>query len=134
MKILGVDHGEKRIGLATCDATGQVVAARKTLRRARDADVVREIEGFCREEEVEGLVLGLPRPRDGAETDLTRRVRSFGDKVAHATGLPLVYHDESLTSWQAERDLGPAAWEDIDRSAAAVLLADYLAHASGSRR
>ena len=132
-RLLAIDFGEKRIGLATCDVTGQVVAARRTLRRSRDADVVREIGRFCRDEEVEGVILGLPRPRDGSETDLTRRVRSFGEKVAHATGLPLVYHDEALTSWEAERDLGPSAGEEIDRSAAAILLADYLAHASGSR-
>jgi putative holliday junction resolvase len=132
-RLLAIDFGEKRVGLATCDATGQVVAARSTLRRARDTAVIEEIGRFCRNEEVEGVVLGLPRARDGSETALTRRVRSFGDKVARATGLPLVYHDETLTSWQAERDLPAPTREEVDRSAAAVLLADYLAHVSGGR-
>jgi putative Holliday junction resolvase len=133
-RLLAIDFGEKRVGLATCDATGQVVAARRTLRRARDTAVVEEIGRFCREEEVEGVVLGLPRGRDGSETALTKRVRSFGDKIARATGLPLVYHDEALTSWQAARDLTAPAKEEIDRSAAAVLLTDYLAHVSEGRR
>jgi len=133
-RLLAIDFGEKRVGLATCDATGQVVAARRTLRRASDTAVLEEIGRFCRDEEVEGVVLGLPRAPDGSETGLTRRVRSFGEKLAKATALPLAYHDEALTSWQAERELKAPAKEEIDRSAAAILLTDYLAHVSGGRR
>jgi putative Holliday junction resolvase len=132
-RLLAIDFGEKRVGLATCDATGQVVAARRTLRRASDSVTVEEIGRFCRDEEVEGVVLGLPRARDGSETAMSKRVRSFGQKVARTTGLPVVFHDEALTSWQAERELADPTKEEIDRSAAAVLLTDYLAHVSGGR-
>lgn len=130
-RLLAIDFGEKRVGLATCDATGQVVAARRTLRRRSDAAAVEEIARFCREEEVEAVVVGVPRSPEGSESLLAPRIRSFGEKLSRATGLPVAYHEETLTSWQAERELRSPTKEDIDRSAAAILLADYLAHAPG---
>ena len=132
-RILAVDFGEKRIGLATCDATGQVVAARRTLARKSDADAASEIARFCAEEEVEAIVLGLPRSPDGDESAFAVRVRSFGRRLAQRSGLPLAFHEETLTSWAAERAAPGASKEEIDRQAAALLLSDYLAHV-GSRK
>jgi putative Holliday junction resolvase len=132
-RLLAIDFGERRIGLATCDATGQVVAARRTLRRARDPAVIEAIGRFCREEEVDGVVLGVPCSADGSESPIVRRIRSFGAKLARATGLPIAYHDETLTSWQAQSESRSRSKEEIDRSAAAILLADYLAGPRGGK-
>ena len=133
-RLLAIDFGEKRIGLATCDATGQVVAARRTHARASDAAAAEEIARFCRDEEVEGIVLGVPRSPEGAESPFAGRIRSFGGKLARAAGLPVAYHEETLTSWEAERAEPLRTKEEIDRSAAAILLADYLAHTAGGSR
>ncbi|MGH9400213.1 MAG: Holliday junction resolvase RuvX [Thermoanaerobaculia bacterium] len=127
MRILAVDFGEKRIGLATCDATGQVVAARRTLIRGSDEKAIREIARFCRDEEVEAVVLGIPRSPEGVESSFSGRVRSFGGKLARALQVPIDYHEETLTSWEARQEGPFQTKEEIDRAAAAVLLADYLA-------
>ena len=130
-RILAIDFGEKRIGLATCDATGQVVAARRTLSRRSDAATASEIARFCAEEEVEAIVLGIPRSPDGAESAFARRVRSFGEKLSRELALPIRYHEETLTSWEAEHATRGLSKEEIDREAAALLLSDYLAHTAG---
>lgn len=132
-RILAVDFGEKRIGLATCDATGQVVAARRTLARKSDARAAAQIARFCAEEEVEAIVLGVPRSPSGAESAFARRVRSFGDKLSREVGLPIHYYEETLTSWEAERARPGLSKEEIDREAAALLLSDYLAQTPDGR-
>ena len=133
-RILAIDFGEKRIGLATCDATGQVVAARRTLLRKSDAAAVREIARFCREEEVEAVVLGIPRSPEGAESLFAGRVRSFGDKLSREIDAPIDYHEETLTSWAAQREAAFQTKEEVDRGAAAILLSDYLTRRSAENR
>ena len=136
MRILAVDFGEKRIGLATCDASGQVVAARRTILRHRDADAVAEIVRFCADEEIERIVLGIPRFPGGAESPFAERVRSFGGKLAGATDVPIDYHEETLTSWEAERGRGRPSPKKgaVDREAAAILLKDFLLDKAGRAR
>src|ERR1700687_2555314 len=91
-RILAIDFGEKRIGLATCDATGQVVAARRTVGRKSDAKAAAEIARFCAEEEVAEIVLGIPKSPDGAESPFAARIRSFGARLSARAGLPIRYH------------------------------------------
>jgi putative Holliday junction resolvase len=133
-RILAIDFGERRIGLATCDATGQVVAARRTLFRKSDAKAIREIVRFCREEEVEAVVLGIPRSPEGVESLFAGRVRSFGDKLSREIDAPIDYHEETLTSWAAQREAAFQTKEEVDRGAAAILLSDYLARHSSENR
>ena len=133
-RVLAIDFGEKRIGLATCDATGQVVAARRTLSRKSDAVAVREIARFCREEEVEAVVIGIPRSPGGVESLFAGRARSFGDKLSREIDTPIDYHEETLTSWAAQREAAFQTKEEVDRGAAAILLSDYLAMLSSENR
>jgi putative Holliday junction resolvase len=132
MRILAIDFGDRRIGLATCDATEQVVTPRRTLLRQSDAQAAREIALFCREEEVEKIVLGLPRTPEGSESPFSDRVHSFREKLRLIAPVPIEFHEETLTSWEAEQALGsrPRVKEEVDRQAAAVLLTDYLAEKS----
>lgn len=134
MRILAVDFGEKRIGLATSDASGRLATPRRTLIRRDDARAAEEILAFCREEEIGLVVFGVPRSPDGRPSAFATRVRSFARKLARRSGLPLAFHEETLTSHEAARRLPPgAAREEIDRVAAAVLLEDFLQHGSASR-
>lgn len=130
-RVLAVDFGERRIGLATSDASGRLATPRRTLRRREDEAAAEEILRFCREEEIEILVFGIPRSPEGVESAFARRVRSFAAKVGARTSLPIHFHEETLTSLEAASRLPAGARpEQIDRVAAALLLEDFLASRS----
>jgi putative Holliday junction resolvase len=123
MRYLAVDFGEKRIGLATSDASGMIATPRRTVPRQSDRAAIASIADFARREEVEGVVVGLPHHADGTENALAPRVRSFARKLEEALSLPVAFVDEHLTS-HAAGDRFPGV--EIDAAAAAVLLEDYL--------
>ncbi|HEY1252803.1 MAG TPA: Holliday junction resolvase RuvX [Thermoanaerobaculia bacterium] len=126
-RILAVDFGEKRIGLATSDESGTVATPRRTLLRRSDEDAVDALERFCRDEEIALVLFGIPRSPDGVESAFAERIRSFAAKLTRRTGLPLRFHEETLTSDEAGRRLhGSPARTGLDAMAAAVLLEDYL--------
>ena len=132
-RILAIDFGERRIGLATSDASGRLATARRTLQRKTDDAAVAEILRFCRQEEIGLIVLGVPRSPEGVESAFAGRVRSFARKVAEKSALPIAFQEETLTSNEAARRLPPgASREEIDRMAAAILLEDFLAARSAS--
>lgn len=82
-------------------------------------------------EEIDLLLIGLPRSPEGAESPFAARIRSFSGKLAARTSIPVRFHEETLTSDEAARRLQPgAAREEVDAMAAAVLLEDYLDQAS----
>ncbi|HKF44979.1 MAG TPA: Holliday junction resolvase RuvX [Thermoanaerobaculia bacterium] len=129
MRILAVDFGEKRIGLATSDATGTLATPRRTLARRADPEAIAEILRFCEEEGIELILLGIPRSPEGRESGFAARIRSFAAKLEARTGIPIRFHEETLTSNEAARRLPPgASREELDQAAAAVLLEDYLSH------
>ncbi|HEY3173376.1 MAG TPA: Holliday junction resolvase RuvX [Thermoanaerobaculia bacterium] len=128
-RILAIDFGEKRIGLATADASAGLATARRTIHRATDESAASEIARFCREEEIGMLLVGLPRSPEGDESAISPRIRSFAEKLARETALPVVFHEETLTSDEAGRRLrGRRSRAGVDAEAAAVLLEDWLAH------
>ncbi len=134
-RILAVDFGERRIGLATSDASGSLATPRQTLTRRSDARTVDELARFCEQEEIGLVVFGIPRSPEGLESKFGSRVRSFAAKFAARTGLPVRFHEETLTSDEALRRLPPAArCEKVDPMAAAVLLEDYLQSAGAGAR
>jgi len=133
--VVAVDFGEKRIGLATSDASGTLATPRETLSRRSDAGAVEALARFCREAEATLVVFGVPRSPEGSESAFAARVRSFAGRFERATGLPVRFHEETLTSNEAARRVAPGSGrEALDREAAAVLLEDYLQHAGGSLR
>ncbi|HEV8232082.1 MAG TPA: Holliday junction resolvase RuvX [Thermoanaerobaculia bacterium] len=128
-RVLAVDFGEKRIGLATADTTAGLATPRRTLSRSTDDAVIAAIARFCRDEEIGMLLIGIPRSPDGEESAYASRIRSFGEKLARATSLPIELHEETLTSDEAARRLrGRRSRSGVDAEAAAVLLEDWLAH------
>ena len=76
-RILGVDFGERRIGLATSDASGRIATPRRTLLRKNDASAADFLLRFCTEEEIEFVVFGIPKSPDGDESEFAARIRSF---------------------------------------------------------
>src|SRR5512144_2538268 len=109
MRILAVDFGEKRIGLATSDATGTLATPRRTLARRADAQAIGEILRFCAAEGLGMILLGIPRSPEGAESAFASRIRSFASRLGESTEIPIRFHEETLTSDEAARRLGRGA-------------------------
>jgi len=133
MRALGIDFGERRIGLALSDPDGRLALPLRVLERTSDAAAVAAIAELAREQEVELLVVGEPRRvAGGAESETLRRARSFGEKLGAATGLPLEWIDESFTSAAAAERLREAGLDArrargrIDAVAAQILLQEAL--------
>lgn len=138
MRIVGLDAGERRIGVAISDATGTLARPVGTLRpTALDERAVRmatdEIARLAAEEGgVDGIVVGLPRRLDGSPNAMTLRVTAFADRLRASCGLPVMLQDERLTSREAESRLAirerdwRARKARIDAAAAAIILQDYL--------
>ena len=138
MRTVGLDIGERRIGVAVSDATGTLARPLGVLRPAGlDVDaldvVVREIARLAEEEDgVGGIVVGLPRRLDGRPTEMTPRVEQFARALGAMTSLPVTLQDERLSSREAESRLAlrDKDWRSrkakLDAAAAAIILQDYL--------
>lgn len=134
-RILGVDYGERRIGIALSDPSGMIAQPLTALLRRRGKrPPFGAIERLISEHEVGEIVVGLPLQSDGEESDWTRETRAFGDKLAARTGLAVHYQDERMTSARAERavrSIGLPRTEReqkgrIDAAAAALILQAFL--------
>jgi putative Holliday junction resolvase len=132
MRLLAIDFGEKRIGMAVSDETGAVVVPVGALTRRSDAQAAAEVAAAARERGVSRVVVGHPRRAGGIETLLARRARNFARRLAETTGLPVDLHGEALTSRAADETLGAAGIAGArrraarDAEAAAALLRDYI--------
>jgi putative Holliday junction resolvase len=134
MRLLGIDSGERRVGVAICDPLGIVATPLivvETGRGGRRA-VLAAIAEIARRESAEQLVVGLPLSLNESEGPQAARARSFGTALATATGLPVVFWDERFSSTQADRLLREAGVSRRrraarqDAAAAAIILQDYL--------
>jgi putative Holliday junction resolvase len=135
---VGLDVGERRIGIAVSDATGTLARPLGVLRPSGlDVDavdvVMTEIARLAAEEDGLGaVVVGLPRRLDGTATHMTPRVEQFARQLAIKTLLPVTLQDERLSSREAESRLAlnDKNWRSrkarLDAAAAAVILQDYL--------
>ena len=132
MRILGIDFGERRIGVAISDARGTLATPLATLSRKDDASAVRELVALARSENIEALVVGEPRRLDGSRGEAAERAAGFARKLAAAAGLPCELIDEALTSVEAEERLRAAGVdprrhpERIDAVAAQIILQEAL--------
>ena len=132
MRILGIDFGERRIGLAISDDDGRLAVPLTTLERTDDRSAVRGIVEIARREGVTALVIGDPVGLDGRRGPAADRVDRFVARLERASGLACGRVPETLTSREAERRLAAAGvprrrWrERIDQVAAQILLQEAL--------
>jgi putative Holliday junction resolvase len=132
-RVVGVDPGEARIGLAISDETRSIAFPRETV-DAKDgrAKALGRVREALAHDEVSLAVVGLPLRLDGSEGEAARRARAFGEALAEALGVEVIYWDERLTTVAAERSLremgrrGSRRREVVDQSAATILLQGYL--------
>lgn len=140
MRALGVDYGERRIGLALSDPTGLLARPWKTMAndgnlRAAAARIGEEVRALRTEPDgLSVIVLGHPRRLSGEANAQTPRVDAIADLLTHETDVPVVLQDERLTSHAADELLASREkdWrrrkKEVDAMAAAVILQDYLDH------
>lgn len=140
MRALGIDFGERRIGVAMSDPTGTLASPHDTLTRRKGKRMpLAALARIARKHEVEQLVVGLPLDLAGEENEWCREVREAGDALAERLGLPVAYVDERMTSVRAERSIRssglPRSKREekgrIDAAAAAVILQGWLDRPGG---
>jgi putative Holliday junction resolvase len=136
-RILCIDYGLKRCGLAVTDPERIIATALATVEAHRLTDFLKD---YLSKETVDTFVVGLPRNLDGSDTDATQPVRHFAGRLRRAfPGLPVVFADEQYSSVMAARalsemGLGRRRRRDkglVDRTAATLILMDYLQSRSG---
>ena len=142
-RIVGLDVGERRIGVAVSDPTRTLARPVTTLHTTGlDGNALQisldEITRLTAEDPLDAVVVGLPRRLDGSASALTPRIERFATRLRERAGLAVILQDERLSSVEAESRLAAREknWrvrkEQLDAAAAAVILQDYLdAHPRG---
>ncbi len=131
MRILGVDYGTKRVGLAYADEL-LVAMPLPAAVQATDEERVAHLLKFVKERRVQELVVGLPYNMDGTIGFKAKEAQAFAEKLRQLTGLPVHLSDETLTSYAAEQSISKKDRRDVrasgvvDSRAAAVILQEYL--------
>lgn len=135
MRIMGLDYGDKTVGVAISDEMLLTAQPVETICRERAGKLRRtyaRIEELIKEYQVETIVIGLPKRMDNQEGDRCSKVRNFGEKLDDRTGLEIIYQDERLSTVEAASVLeqGNVAKEKqkkyIDKMAASLILQGYL--------
>ena len=138
MRVVGIDYGERRIGIAVSDPTGTLARPVGTIpgdtnQAVAVARVVAELTSLERDDEpVSLVVVGLPRRLDGSPNEQTPRVEAFAERLRSRAGRRVVLQNERLTSHEADQLLAMRErdWRKrkprLDEVAAAVILQEYL--------
>lgn len=121
MRALGIDYGSKRIGLAVSDETF-TIARELTILSPKEFWI--QIPQIIAEQEIDRIILGLPTNMSGGETEVTRQVQEFADRLEEQLHLPVEYVDERLSSQMAEQISGKKS--GIDSLSAQIILQNYL--------
>ncbi len=138
MRILALDHGTVRIGVALSDELKMLATPLEYLPAEPFAQLVERLRQIIREKEVELILVGLPRNMDGSYGPAALKVQEFVAALRSALTVPIQTWDERLTSVQAHRYLtqggvrGRERRQKVDQMAAAILLQSYLDSRSGA--
>jgi len=132
MRLLGLDIGDKRIGIAVSDPTGFLATAERVLKRQSLEKDMQALAALVQEYQVGAIVVGLPLHLNGTAGEQAERVRHFVERLERHVSVPVVYWDERLSTAGAQRLLIEAGLRPADRAArldaaaAAVILQNYL--------
>jgi putative holliday junction resolvase len=154
-KILALDYGRQRIGMALADCEARIAEPIATLERVNRNEDMRRLREFARDYQVRRVIVGLPLRLDGTPGEMAEEAKRFAERVRKQLGLPVQLVDERLTSWEAERILEEELGRRItrvetrdgrkkvtrisdgkyavDAVAAMVILREYLAQTPGDK-
>ncbi len=130
-RFLGIDFGEKKVGLALSDRSKLIAYPFKTIKYFNVKDLINQIKEIVIDNDIENFILGLPINMKGEDTKQTERVRSFKESLS-ILEIPIIYEDERLSSVSAKNSLilqnikTGYNKHEIDKTAAAIILQQYL--------
>ena len=133
MKIMAVDYGDARTGIAISDLLGSIVGSTTVIHSRRDDKTIAEIQKLIEQNGVGEIVVGLPRNMDGTEGPRAEVCRTFAGQLEQATGLKVALWDERRTTVEAHQILsdhnyhGKKRKNTVDAVAASLILEGYLA-------
>lgn len=140
MRVMALDVGEKKIGVAISDALLLTAQSRPTLHRKNLKSDISILGRLAEENEVHEIVIGNPLHMDGRESQQSEKVAKFANELRTALKLPIVFWDERLTSFAAEQHLEEMGlkWrqrrDHIDKIAAMIILQGYLDSRTGQNK
>lgn len=132
MKVMAVDYGDARTGIAMSDLLCSIVGSTTVIHSRNQDKTVQAILELVRENGVGEIVVGLPRNMDGSEGPRAQLCREFADRLAEASGLPIAMWDERRTTVAAHQILsdhnyhGKKRKNTVDAVAASLILEGYL--------
>ncbi len=131
-KFMALDYGNSRIGIAFSDDVATIAFADKVYQsRGREKDL-EYLSSYAKENGVTRIVIGLPLNADGTESEMSARVKEFGNALEEFSQIKVFYQDERYTSFEAEEYLKEAKikWQDrkklLDKLSAQIILQNYL--------
>jgi len=139
VRILALDVGDRRIGVALSDPSGTLASALTVIERSAKERDLRKIAALADEHQVAQVVVGLPRRMDGTVGEQAEKVQAFARGLQRFVSQPVVFWDERLTTAAAERMMIEAGMKRakrrarIDAAAAALILQGYLDYLAASR-
>lgn len=133
MRIMGIDYGDARTGIAISDLLCTLVGSAQVIPSRNTEKAIADIVRIVHEQQVGEIVVGLPRNMDGTEGARAQLCRDFGNRLKEATGLPVAMWDERRTTVEAHNILsahnyhGKKRKETVDAVAASLILEGYMA-------
>ncbi len=130
LRLMGIDFGEVRIGIALSDPL-QIIS-QPFLVLANNENTINEIQNIIKTEEVEKIILGLPQNLDGEDTKKTLEVREFAEELKRNIDIPLFFWDERYSSVEANEQLKQMGYtilesrKVVDKVAASIILKNYM--------
>ena len=130
-RIIGLDWGLRRCGVAVSDEKRSFVFERPQITIKNQNELVDAVLGLISEEQVSGIVIGLPLHADGTDSETTKNVREFAGMLASKTDLPIIFIEENLTSATAEQEIGhkniSKMKQELDSVSARIILENAIA-------
>lgn len=139
-RVLAVDYGRKRIGLAISDELELTARPLKTIHRQNRRKDLQQLREICRQNAVAHIIVGHPLHMSGKAGEMASEAEAFANRLSKAVGLTVELVDERLTSWEARQTMARTkptsrrTRESLDDIAAAVLLHEYLERRRGAVR
>ena len=140
MRIMAVDYGDARTGIAMSDLLCSIVGSTTVIHSRKDEKTIGEIQKLIAQNGVTEIVVGLPKNMDGTEGFRAEAVRAFGDILATLTDIPIDYYDERMSTMEAYRFLdgagtfGKKRKDVIDTLSAQIILQNYIDRERAARK
>ena len=141
-RVLAIDYGRRRLGLAVSDPLRLTARPLATWSRSNRRHDLARLRGLCREQEISRIVVGWPLRLGGTRGEMASEAARFAERIRQDLGIPVELVDERLSSWEAEQTLAETAAGKprsrsrkqgrLDEVAAAVILRDYLRRTGGT--